>query len=85
MEPGDLAFKAFEGFHYQVSAMIASALSGKPTVNGASGLLPAGYPLSNLFHQDLERQLADWFRKYPDKRACLIRTALVPDQLLASR
>jgi hypothetical protein len=67
-----------ENFHYQVSAMIASAMSGKPTVNGASGVRPLNYPLSNLYVSDLKQRLAAWL-----STSCLVSGQLSPNDLYA--
>ena len=72
------ATRQIENFHYQVSAMIASAMSGKPTVNGASGFMPAGYPLSNLYATDVSQRLAAWL-----STSCLVSKRLSASDLSA--
>jgi hypothetical protein len=76
--------QVFQNFHYHLSAMIASTLSGKPTVNGASGLRPADYPLSNLYQKDIAQQLGVWMSRYPGRNACLISKEISPDELATS-
>jgi hypothetical protein len=64
-----------------LSAMIASALSGKPTVNGASGLLPPDYPVSHLYQTNIVEQLNFWKSRHPGTGACLVATDLNPHEL----
>lgn len=73
----------FQNFHYHLSAMIASTAAGKPTVNGASGLGPADYPLSNLYQKDIDQQLRVWMSRYPGRDACLVSKEISPDELTA--
>ncbi len=61
--------------------MIASAISGKPTVNGASGLGPPDYPVSNLYEQDIAQQLDAWMGRYPGTGACLVSEEITPYEL----
>lgn len=77
------AVRRFHNFHYHLSAMIAAAISGKPTVNGASGLGPAGYPVSNLYQQDIVQKLDAWMSGYPSRGACLISKEFSPYKLAA--
>ena len=58
--------------------MIVSAMSGKPTVNGASGLLPSHYPVSDLYQHDVNRQLDAWMKRFPGTEACLISKEITP-------
>lgn len=81
LDPEAAKGQVFQNFHYHVSAMVASALSGIPTVNGASGLGPANYPLSNLYQKDIAEQLSMWMRRYPGRQACLIPLEISPDDL----
>jgi len=75
--------QVFQNFHYHLSAMIASSISGKPTVNGASGLSPADYALSNLYQEDIAQQLGSWMDRHPARAACLISRDISPDDLTA--
>jgi hypothetical protein len=77
------AVQRFHNFHYHLSAMIASAISGKPTVSGASSLGPPDYPVSNLYQQDIARQLDAWMSRYPGTGACLITEEITPYELAA--
>ena len=77
------AVQRFHNFHYHLSAMIVSAISGKPTVNGASALGPPDYPVSNLYQQDIARQLDAWMSRYPGTGACLITEEITPYELAA--
>ena len=61
--------------------MIVSAISGKPTVNGASGLLPSDYPVSDLYQQDINRQLDAWMERFPGMDACLISKEITPYEM----
>jgi hypothetical protein len=61
--------------------MIASAMSGKPTVNGASGLHPSDYPVSNLYQQDIDQALNVWMSRFPGTHACLITKEITPYEL----
>jgi hypothetical protein len=85
LDPDEAAVRRWQNFDYQVTALVASAIVGKPTVNGASGLLPVGYPLSNVFDPRIEPLLDAWLRGFPDRHACLIRRTLWPDDLLRPR
>jgi len=61
-----------------MSALIASAMSGKPTVNGATGFTPAGYPLSNLYATGVNQRLAAWL-----STSCLVSKKLSASDLSA--
>jgi len=78
------AARYLDDFHYQLSALIGSALSGIPTVNGASGLSPVGYPLSSVFTRDLDDRLTAWLERFPHTQACLVRLSLPPEGLTSS-
>jgi hypothetical protein len=78
LDPEAAALREFQNFHYHLSAMIVSAISGKPTVNGASGLLPSDYPVSNLYQPDINRQLDAWMERFPGMDACLISKEITP-------
>ena len=80
LDPDAAARQEFLNFHYHLSAMIVSALSGKPTVNGASGLQPPDYP-SNLYDQDISQHLDEWISHFPGTNACVIAAAITPDVL----
>jgi hypothetical protein len=80
LDPEAAARRVFLNLHYHLSAMIVSALSGKPTVNGASGLQPRDYP-SNLYHQDISQHLDEWISHHPGTHACLIAAEITPDVL----
>jgi hypothetical protein len=82
LDPNEAAQRRWENFHYQITGLVVSAISGKPTVNGASGLSPIGYPLSNVLVLDVQQTLARWLRKFPDRRACLIKMPLPPAALI---
>lgn len=75
------AMQQFHNLHYHLSAMIASAISGKPTVNGASGLLPSDYPVSNLYQQGINQPLNVWMSRFPGTHACLITKEITPYEL----
>jgi hypothetical protein len=79
--PDDDPAQVFFNFHYHLSAMIASAISRRPTVNGASGLGPADYSVSNLHQQDVAQQLGIWMSRYPGHRACLVPEEITPYEL----
>ena len=81
LDPEAAALQEFQNFHYHLSAMIVSAISGKPTVNGASGLVPPDYPVSNLYQQDIDRQLDAWMGRYPGMGACLISKEITPYEM----
>jgi hypothetical protein len=79
--PEDDPAQIFFNFHYHLSAMIASAISGRPTVNGASGLGPADYTVANLYQRDLAGQLGTWMNGYPGKGACVVSEEIEPYSL----
>ncbi len=76
LDPDEAARLRSDNFHYHVSALITSALSGRPTLNGASGLLPISYPLSNIVQPHLERPISEWHSQHPSTQPCIVRKSL---------
>ena len=77
LDSQEAAFRRAENLYFQMSALTAAYLSGKPTINGASGLAPRGYQLSNLFQTELEERLKQWETDSRLKvNSCLLRREL---------
>jgi hypothetical protein len=81
LDPAAAAKQEFQNLHYHLSAMIASAISGTPTVNGASGLRPPDYPVSNVYEQDIEQALNLWLSQSGGAHACVVGTDITPYEL----
>ncbi len=72
--------------HYHQTAGIVALLTGVPTLNGYSGVIPDGYRLSNGFVADIDRRIDDWVRRHGLAcRPCVVEVPLTEDDIRFER